>query len=49
MTVWITYFADCGEWFVDKVFDTEEKAKKYTEFKDQMTGDTWSYFSADVE
>lgn len=51
MIIWITYFVDdySSEWFVDKVFDTEKKAKEHIKFKDKMTGNDWGYFDKEVE
>jgi hypothetical protein len=51
MKVWITYYVEAysNEWFVSKIFDSEEKAKDYVKYRDQMTEDEWSYFDKEVE
>jgi hypothetical protein len=50
MKVWLTYYADSyNAIIIDKVFDSEEKAIDYIEFKPQMTGDDWGYFEKIVE
>lgn len=51
MKVWITYYSIDYESHleIDKVFDSEEKAKQHIKYKDEMTGDKWGYFDKEIE
>lgn len=51
MVIWITYYETdmYDNTFIDKIFDSEEKAKDYIKYKDKMTGDFWNYFERFVE